>query len=84
MASTRRCLMTPNQLDAVAWGFLASEFTTPVYADWPIDRRLDAFLVHSGREELLNDGTTYDTLLDHIMARIGPALRRGIVAGPGF
>ena len=32
-----------RQLDAIAWKFLGSEFSGKIYADWPIDRRVDAY-----------------------------------------
>jgi uncharacterized protein YqjF (DUF2071 family) len=74
--------MAREDLDGVAWKFLRSEFTGPVYADWPIDRRVEAYLLHHGMIEMVNDGTAYSALLDRIMANIGPALRRGILAPP--
>jgi uncharacterized protein YqjF (DUF2071 family) len=74
--------MARQDLDAVAWKFLSSEFTGPVYADWPIDRRVEAYLLHHGMMGLVNDGGTYAVLLDRIMANIGPALRRGVLAPP--
>lgn len=35
-----------EELEIIAWRFLRSEFTEPIYSDWPIDRRLDAYLLH--------------------------------------
>ena len=76
---TDRFKMTRIQLDSIAWKFLRSEFTGQIYADWPIDRRIDAYLLHHGLTELLNDGSAYDALLECVMANVGPALRNGVL-----
>ncbi len=74
---------TPQlQLEAIAWDFLRSEFTDQIYAIWSIDRRVDAYLHHHGRDDLINDGAAYDELLDRIMANIRGALRRGVLTAP--
>jgi hypothetical protein len=79
MTPTDRFKMTRIQLDSIAWKFLRSEFTGQIYADWPIDRRIDAYLLHHGLTELLNDGSAYDALLECVMANVGPALRNGVL-----
>ena len=38
--------LTEQELDAIAWQFLGSEFTGELYANWPIDRRVNAYLMH--------------------------------------
>ena len=76
--------MSQRDLDALAWKFLNSEFTGRIYLDWPIDRRVEAYLLHHGMMDIVNDGTAYAALLDQIMANIGPALRRGILAPPNL
>ena len=68
-----------HRLDDVAWQFLSSEFAGEIYLDWPIDRRLDAFLRHRGFGELHDDGTAYEALLDRVMANIGAAMQAGVV-----
>ncbi len=82
MTPTYREELTPAELDAIAWRFLRSEFTGQIYADWPIDRRIDAYLLHQGPAELLNDGSAYDALLERIMANVGAALRNGVLQSP--
>jgi hypothetical protein len=82
MMPTDRFEMTLGQLDAIAWKFLRSEFTQQSYADWPIDRRLDAYLLHHGPTGLINDGSAYNGLLERVMANIGPALRNGVLPSP--
>ena len=57
-----RSELTRAELDTIAWQFLRSEFTGATHADWPIDRRLDAFLLHYGPTGLLADGTAYNEL----------------------
>jgi hypothetical protein len=74
-----RSELTRAELDTIAWQFLRSEFTGATHADWPIDRRLDAFLLHYGPTGLLADGTAYNELLEHVMTNIGPALRNGVL-----
>ncbi len=71
--------LTRAELDTLAWKFLRSEFTGQTYSDWPIDRRLDAFLLHHGPTELLVDGSAYNDLLDQVMTNIGPAIRNGVL-----
>jgi hypothetical protein len=73
---------TPQQLEAIAWDFLGSEFTEETYAIWSIDRRVDAYLHHRGLEDIVNDGGAYDALLQRVMANIRGALSRGVLAGP--
>ena len=82
MTPTDRIELTRGRLDAIAWKFLRSEFTGQTYADWPIDRRLDAYLLHYGPTELINDGSAYNALLERVMANIGPALRIGVLQPP--
>ena len=72
--------LTTSQLDDIAWDFLGSEFAEQIHADWPIDRRVDAFLRHEGRDDLVKDGAAYDALLQRVMANIGRALRQGRLA----
>jgi len=88
LPATERDAMTPtglgdltrNELDRIAWKFLGSQFTGRSYADWPIDRRVDAYLLHHGLINLMNDGTVYNALLESVMSNIGPALRKGHLA----
>lgn len=82
--------MTPTEpeletedLEAVAWRFLRSEFSTPIYADWPIDRRIEAYLQRHEASELLRDGS-FNVVLEHVMANIGAALRNGVLPTPDW
>jgi hypothetical protein len=74
--------LTRHELDRIAWKFLGSKFTGRAYAQWPIDRRVDAYLLHHGLINVMNDGSVYDALLESVMANIGPALRKGVLAQP--
>ncbi|ABM12240.1 MULTISPECIES: hypothetical protein [Mycolicibacterium] len=82
MTSTDRPAPTQRQLDDIAWQFLRSEFTGEIYAQWPIDRRLDAFLLHRGHRRLHDDGSAYGALLERVMANLGDAVRTGVLGSP--
>jgi hypothetical protein len=82
MTPTDRTELTREDLDPIAWRFLRSEFTEQIYADWPIDRRIDAYLLHYGPTELINDGSAYNALLERVMANIGRAVRTGVLPPP--
>jgi hypothetical protein len=80
MTPIARVELTRRELDELAWKFLSSEFTGQIYADWPIERRIDAYLQHHGLPNLVNDGSANKALLESVMANIGPALRHGLLA----
>lgn len=66
-------------IDTIAWQFLCSRYTGREYWDWPLERRIDAYLRHIGHADLLRDGAAYGTLLDRVMANIARARRDGIL-----
>ena len=72
---------TKLKLDALAWRFLGSEFAGQTYADWPIERRLDGYLLHQGLVDIFNDGGACEALLERVMDNIGPAVRAGLLPG---
>ncbi|MGV0792505.1 hypothetical protein [Mycolicibacterium sp. XJ1819] len=72
--------VTHRELDTIAWAFLGSEFTGPAYRGWPIDRRLNAFLLHRGLTALANDGGACNTLLERVLSNLGPALNQGLLS----
>ena len=82
MTSAGRTQLTAWQLDSLAWDFLDSEFADDTYSVWPIDRRVNAYLHHCGRDDLFNDGGACEALLESVMANIGRAVRRGLIATP--
>jgi len=82
MAPAEQLEISRQELDATAWRFLGSEFTAQIYANWPIDRRVDAYLQHHGLVDFVNDGAAYSALLERVMANIGHAIRLGLLAPP--
>jgi hypothetical protein len=45
----------------------------------PIDRRVNAYLMHHRLMHVANDGAACDALLHRVMANIGRALRHGVL-----
>lgn len=80
MSRTDEFELTSDLLDAIAWKFLGSEFTGRRYVGWPIEQRLDRYLIHQGLPDLVYDGSTFNALLDRVMTNIGPAFRSGVLA----
>lgn len=66
-----------GDIEALAWQFLCSTYTDRLYWDWPLERRIDAFLRHQGRQDILNDGAAYGTLIDRVMENFPRARRDG-------
>lgn len=65
---------TPEaEMDAIACGFLASEYAGDHFASWPIERRLDGYLSHQGLSNIADDGTRCAPLMDRVMANIASA-----------
>ena len=71
-----------EEIDGIAWKFLCSHFTRRDYVDWPLERRIDAFLRHLKRPDILNDGAAYSTLIDRVMANFPRARRDGVLDPP--
>lgn len=72
-----------GQLETIAWKFLESDYTGPIYASWPIERRIEVFLARRGPRALLDDGSAYEALIERVMANVGRALRSGILVRSG-
>lgn len=71
-----------SELDTVAWQFLCSPYTGRTYWDWSLERRLDAYLRRQDRQDILNDGAAYATVLERVMANLGRARRDGVLSPP--
>ena len=65
-------------LEDLAWQFLASDFTGPMYACWPIEDRLDAFLLHNKPHSVARRGLR-DALVQRVMANISAAHQLGVL-----
>jgi hypothetical protein len=70
---------TDQELDDIAWNFLGSKFAGKIYANWSIERRVDAYLLHLGMADVVSDGSVYNALLERVMANVGRALRKGML-----
>ena len=71
-----------DEIDGIAWKFLCSPFTRRDYWDWPLERRIDGFLRHLKRLDILNDGAAYNALIDRVMANFPRARRDGVLDPP--
>lgn len=80
MARIDRNNPSSGHFDDVAWQFLRSEFAGAIYGNWPVDRRLGAFLLRHGYRRLYDDGSAYHALLDRVMDNIAPAVRCGVLS----
>jgi hypothetical protein len=65
------------ELDAMAWEFLGSQYAGRRFNEWPIERRLDAYLLHRGLTNVAEDGTLCAALLDRVMVNIAAARDQG-------
>jgi hypothetical protein len=83
MTPTEPAERTFEDLNAIACRFLRSEFASQIYSDWPIDRRIEAYLRHHEASALLTDGHSYNLLIERVMANIPSALRDGVLPTPG-
>ena len=68
---------TGSDVDIWACEFLRSSYAGPIYADWSVDRRLDAFLRRQGFPRVADNGDLSNLVLDRIMAFGGTAPRDG-------
>lgn len=77
--------LTDRDVDVLTCEFLNSQYAEDVYADWPLDRRLEGFLRHRDLARAVDDGDTYNVILKRVMAYISPAHRppcpKGATAG---
>ena len=69
-------------IEAIAWQFFCSPYTRRDYWDWPLERRIDAFLRQLKRLDIINDGGAYSTLIERVMANIPRARRDGVLDPP--
>lgn len=75
-------LLTDSDLDALAVQFLNSPYADRnKYSEWPLDRRIEGFLLRRGLVRLAEDGDAYGLILDHVMAYLGAARRRSSGVG---
>lgn len=71
-----------EEIDELAWQFLCSPFTRRDYWDWPLESRLDAYLRHHQRGDIVNNGAVYSALVERVMANIPRARRDGVLQPP--
>jgi hypothetical protein len=68
-----------SELDTMAWEFLGSHYAGSRFAEWPIDRRLHAYLLHRGLTNIADNGTVCAALLERVMANIAAARNSGML-----
>ena len=68
---------TAGEMDTIAWQFLCSPYIGRLYWDWSLERRIDAYLRHEDRSDVLNNGAAYSALIDRVMANISRARSDG-------
>ncbi|MGI9163134.1 MAG: hypothetical protein ACR2JI_09480 [Mycobacterium sp.] len=73
----RKAVDSTGEIDAIAWQFLCSPYTGQLYWDWSIERRIDAYLRHRGRADILNDGAAYGALIERVWENFPRARRDG-------
>jgi len=71
-----------EEIDTIAWQFLCSAYTRRDYWDWSLERRIDAYLRHLNRRDILNDGAAYSAMIERVMANFPRARRDGILNSP--
>ena len=71
-----------GEIDTIAWQFLCSPYAGRDYWDWPLDRRIDAYLRHLSRTDILNNGAMYGALLESVMSNIARARQDGVLDRP--
>jgi hypothetical protein len=82
MSSAGLAKTDARELDAIAWQFLCSPYTGRTYWDWTLERRLDSYLRHQDRDDVLNNGAAYATVVDRVMANLERAHRDGVLPPP--
>jgi hypothetical protein len=71
-----------EEIEAIAWQFLCSQYTRRDYWDWALERRIDAYLRHLNRHDVLNDGAAYGAVIERVMANFPRARRDGVLDPP--
>lgn len=61
-------LLVDSDVDLLALQFLDSDYAGHPYANWPIDRRLEAFLRNRGMARVADDGDSSRLLLSRVMS----------------
>jgi hypothetical protein len=69
-----------HRFDECALEFLGSEFASRIYTQWPIERRLEAFLRRQGLSHLADAGEYFNDLMDRVMVNFARARQDGLVS----
>ena len=75
---------TAEEIDTIAWQFMCSPYTRRDYWDWPLERRIDSYLRHLNRRDILNDGAAYTAMVERVMANFPRARRDGVLDRPNL
>ncbi len=79
MKAAESTLNLAHRFDECALEFLGSEFASRIYTQWPIERRLEAFLRRQGLAHLADAGEAFNTLLERVMVNFAKARRDGLL-----
>jgi hypothetical protein len=67
---SRDLVVAETDVDGLARQFLDSAYGSDQYANWPLDRRLEGFLLHRGLGHLADNGDLFTIICDRVMTNI--------------
>ncbi len=68
-----------GELKVIAWKFLCSPYAGDLYWNFPLEQRIDAFLRHQQRSDIINDGAAHRDLVHEVMNNVALARSCGLM-----